>query len=525
VRFANINIIIYSYQEDFLERAPSSSVKSQQPQTVQFYSWSNAMQLIQNLKTLIAACIFIVNVGFILLHSSNAIASSQEIVPDLSMRGMIKIVRLSPEEFATSWDARRHDLGTKLSSQADSKEKLALQWQWASGLINYPFFHHRETGRAVPDDWAPRMAAIKSINFDDPSALASKEYIGLIDAWLHDQGSLLIKQHAEFRSGDNRWLRVKFSLLKKYMRNNELKRFFLQRELATHIDDNGARNLSEQIADLRNAGGDAQQLEKFNAAFDEENIEPKDHIARVYKTVDGVDLRVHLFQANKLNQDVPVQDVPVQDAPVLLWFHGGSLEQGHWSHCPVVCRTMQSLGFVSVQVEYRTSQRFDGTPLDALSDAIDALDWVISHAKELQFDPKKIMTAGFSSGATLATQLAVLYSNKVRAAVATSGCFDPAVDSWYNSVVSPIRDPKKLSPLRMLDANSPPMILFHDQGDKMCSYIGAVEFRDAMKKNQIDTNLESFDAGGHFFPFMAPASRERIKSGLSAFAKRLNWIP
>ena len=41
---------------------------------------------------------------------------------------------------------------------------------------------------------------------------------------------------------------------------------------------------------------------------------------------------------------------------------------------------LQNRGFTIVQVEYRTSQRFDGTPLNALADAYKAIDWTIANA-------------------------------------------------------------------------------------------------------------------------------------------------
>lgn len=444
----------------------------------------------------------------LVLFSFLCVSTARAQESDLDMRAMISLIQKKPDAFSQEWDARR--LARLDKYPADKRE---VEWQWASGLINYPYFHRRETGEAVRDDWAPKVAAIASIDFGDVSALKSPAFIELIGAWLHEEGGRLIKAQAEFKKGDNRWLRAKFALIEQAISNPVVKRFFLARELTTHIDDNGARHTAREIQTLEEVGAEHEQVKTYKSALVQEETMPDDHQIKTYRQVDGVDLQAHIFS--------PKHEANV--APAFIWFHGGSWEKGHWSHCPVLCRSLQAQGFVVVQVEYRTSQRFDGTPLDALSDAYAVIDWVRQHAKELGVNPMRIMTGGFSSGGALASQMAVLNHGKVKAGAYISGCYDPSADTWYSSVVSPITDPKTLSPLLKLDATSPPQIFFQAKDDEMCSYGGAQEMHRKLQALPKFSSLNSFEGGGHFFVFRSPEARERIKKEMAVFVRQLGW--
>jgi acetyl esterase/lipase len=449
-----------------------------------------------------------------ILHAQEAHLAEQH---DLSMRGMISLIHKKPAPFKAIWDQRRHQQEAALAPNLSASERSAamqnIQWQWAAGLINYPYFHQRETGQQVAANWQPKRAAIRLIPFNDEASLAQINFQLLMQAWMHDTAGQLVKQDPALLQGDNRWLRANFSALETTISSRKVKAHFMAKLLAEHIDENGAKNLLPPILDAEKNGVDPAQIAKFRAAYEQENQTPKDHVAHTYQTVDGVDLQLHVFPAKG----------DAKDAPVFLWFHGGSWSTGHWSYCPVVCRVLQNRGFVVVQVEYRTSQRFDGTPLNALADVERAIDWTIAHSSELQINPKKLMVGGFSSGGALASQMAVLNPTKVSAAAYMSGGFDPSKDTWYNSVVGPLRDTKQLSPLLMVNRRSPPQILFHAKDDEMCAYQDAQSLAAKLTALDIPNRLVSFEQGGHFFVFKNPADRQRISSELVSFVDQLKW--
>lgn len=440
---------------------------------------------------------------------------------DLSMRGMIRLVHEKPAQFNKLWTERRRgqeralspDLAPNLSANERVTALQNVQWQWAAGLINYPYFHRRETGGTVTSHWKPKHDAIQSIKLNDDASLTQSNYQLLIQAWLHDTAGSLVKRDQTLQRGDNRWLRANFKALDTAINSQKVKAHFMGKLLAEHIDDNGAKNVLPHILVAEKNGVDAAEIAKFKAAYEQEIQAPKDHVAYTYQTVEDVDLQLHVFPAK----------ADTKDAPAFIWFHGGSWSTGHWSYCPVVCRTLQNRGFVVVHVEYRTSQRFDGTPLNALADAERAIDWTIAHSQELGINPKKLMVGGFSSGGALASQMAVLNHTKVSAAAYMSGGFDPSKDTWYNSVVGPLRDTKQLSPLLMVNLSSPPQILFHAKDDEMCAYQDAQSLASKLTALEIPNRLVTFEQGGHFFVFKNPADRQRISSELLSFVEQLKW--
>ncbi|MBR7746337.1 alpha/beta hydrolase [Undibacterium baiyunense] len=470
---------------------------------------------------LFRSVISLASIWLALLSLSSSAMSAQE-APikeklDLSMREMIRLVHEKPAQFNALWTERKQQQEALISTTLTGSERATamqnIQWQWAAGLINYPYFHQRETGQPVAIDWQAKRDAIKSIQFDDETNIEQDNFQRLIQAWMHDAAEQRVKQDPALSRGDNRWLRANFNALEAASNNRKVKAFFMNRMLAEHIDDNGAKNILPQIFVAESNGVDPAQIAKFRAAYEQELQAPKDHVAYTYQIVEDVDLQLHVF---------PAKD-KAKRAPVFVWFHGGSWSTGHWSYCPVVCRALQNLGFVVVQVEYRTSQRFDGTPLNALADAERAIDWIIAHSEELHIQSDQLMVGGFSSGGALASQMAVLNHTKVKAAAYISGGFDPSKDSWYNSVVGPLRDTNQLSPLRMINRHSPPQILFHSKDDEMCPYQDAQDFARKLSDLNIPNRLISFEQGGHFFVFKNPLDRQRITSELTSFIEQLEW--
>lgn len=442
---------------------------------------------------------------------------------DLSMRGMIRLVHEEPKAFAKQWEARRQlqlqQLDPSLNPEQKAEQQRNIDWQWAAGLINYPYFRHRETGKSVPATWSARLTAIRALPFNEPQFLGKENFDALIQAWLHDQAGSLLKSEPSLKTGDNRWLRANFAVLEKGIQNKQVKAYFMGKLLAEHTDDNGAKNILPQIEQFEANLGASEQAAKFRAAYQQELQPPSDHRAFTYQSIDGVNLQAHVFEAKNITEKNDSGTL----RPVFIWFHGGSWSTGHWSYCPVVCRALQNRGYTIIQVEYRTSQRFDGTPLNALADAYRIVDWTLEHATELHIDPTKIMVGGFSSGGALASQMAVLNSTKVKAAAYISGGFNPSQDSWYNTVVGPLRDTKKLSPVLMVDAKSPPQIIFHAKDDEMCAYQDAAVLHHKLEKLTIPSKLVSFEQGGHFFVFKNPTDRQRIVTELNQFLNQIKW--
>lgn len=94
--------------------------------------------------------------------------------------------------------------------------------------------------------------------------------------------------------------------------------------------------------------------------------------------------------------------------PALVYIHGGGFQllskETHWS----LALRYAAQGFVVFNIEYRLAPH-DPYPA-AIQDAISACLWVQRHAAEYGADPSRIVLAGESAGANLATSVAVAAS-------------------------------------------------------------------------------------------------------------------
>src|SRR5262249_35150702 len=93
--------------------------------------------------------------------------------------------------------------------------------------------------------------------------------------------------------------------------------------------------------------------------------------------------------------------------PALIDFHGGGFVIGTLKADEAWCRkTAQTVGCITVNVEYRLSPEFPHpTPI---SDAWDAVKWIVKNANMLGLDASRIAVSGFSAGGCLAAAVALL---------------------------------------------------------------------------------------------------------------------
>ncbi|MGH7912494.1 MAG: alpha/beta hydrolase [Candidatus Dormibacteraceae bacterium] len=91
--------------------------------------------------------------------------------------------------------------------------------------------------------------------------------------------------------------------------------------------------------------------------------------------------------------------------PAVCWIHGGSWISGSRSDVAPYLRIIASHGFTAVGLDYSVApERRYPTPLHEL---LEVLGRVIDHAADLRVDPSRIVLAGDSAGAQLASQVAV----------------------------------------------------------------------------------------------------------------------
>ena len=428
--------------------------------------------------------------------------------PDLSTRAVFELVSETPAAFAQSWNRR--------CAQARSRDRLeraAFRAQCARGFIDYAYFHWRETGESVPDRWRPLDRAVARVERNNAALLERQEQREFLDSWLRYEARQLLATNPELQTGDNRWLRARFQVVEASIANTDVRRFLLSTALAQHIDENDARGvpqLIDRFAALTEAP--ESEVERLRTAAQEDLALRDGHRIETYKTVDGVALELHI-------QSTTGSDANAR--PALLWFHGGSWATGSWAQCPVFCRIAREQGYVTIQVDFRTADRFNALPADAIVDARDALAFVRAHADELGVDRNRIVVAGFSSGGSIASFLATSSPPQaVAGALLVSACTVPLHDAWFfRSVIGDPADPR-WTPAASLDRSDPALLLLHGTSDEMCEYADTEGFAAAASSAHVDAKLVTLEGASHFFVFNNPPARNRASEEAAAFLAR-----
>jgi acetyl esterase/lipase len=92
-------------------------------------------------------------------------------------------------------------------------------------------------------------------------------------------------------------------------------------------------------------------------------------------------------------------------APVIVFFHGGALQQGDKSHGELLAMRFVPEGVGVVSANYRLSP---GVKHPAhIQDATAAFAWVINNIERYGGNPERVFVSGYSAGAYLATLLAL----------------------------------------------------------------------------------------------------------------------
>lgn len=112
----------------------------------------------------------------------------------------------------------------------------------------------------------------------------------------------------------------------------------------------------------------------------------------IYKKASGIDLKLWVY--SPINKEVKT--------PVILFFFGGGFRNGSPEQFTFQARYFANRGITGIVVDYRVKSRNNVKPIECLSDAKAAIQWVRKNAKDLNIDSNKIIASGGSSGGYLA---------------------------------------------------------------------------------------------------------------------------
>jgi acetyl esterase/lipase len=199
---------------------------------------------------------------------------------------------------------------------------------------------------------------------------------------------------------------------------------------------------------------------------------------RIYKTVQGTDLEVHIFYPEGMHDNGG-------SYPAIAFFHGGGWAGGDPSEFFEACDRYARKGMVTLSFQYRLSVNVDGsvphpgiTLVECVKDARSAMRWIREHAGELGVDPDRLAACGQSAGGQLALSTALAghvneYTDNLSVSPAPNALIlyssnVNTLEAWADRLMGERREEIwSVSPHHNLKPGLPPAIEFHGEEDCM----------------------------------------------------------
>lgn len=258
----------------------------------------------------------------------------------------------------------------------------------------------------------------------------------------------------------------------------------------------------------------------------------------------------------------PQQSSPLP-APTIVWIHGGGWVSGDKADPAHYLSRLAGAGFTVVSLNYSLApeRRY---PL-AIGQLNESLRFLVAHAGEYGIDPARLVLAGDSAGANLASQLSAIISNptfagevgvvpalspsQLRGALLNCGVYDAyalkpqdqprstvtrllswGVDNTLWAYTGQRRSPSsgrdEMSTIRHLTATYPPTWIGAGNVDPLTA-TQSVPFASALRQRGVEVSTLIYDAStpeqlGHEFQFElgTPAGQRALNESI-AFVRRV----
>jgi acetyl esterase/lipase len=186
--------------------------------------------------------------------------------------------------------------------------------------------------------------------------------------------------------------------------------------------------------------------------------------------------------------------------PVVIFWYGGSWQEGSKSDYRFVAVELAKRGFMVVLPDYRLYPQVVFPAFE--DDGARAIAWVEQHVHEFGGDPKRVILMGHSAGAHTAAFLALNHAflerfgadaSDIVGLVGLSGPYAlvPDSDALRAAFPAPYSE-KDWQPIRFVDAHSPPTLLLHGLSDQEVLPQETIELHDALQSQHIDVQMHLF---------------------------------
>jgi acetyl esterase/lipase len=201
----------------------------------------------------------------------------------------------------------------------------------------------------------------------------------------------------------------------------------------------------------------------------------------------------------------PAAAASAEPRPVVVFFYGGSWQNGDRGNYLFVAQALTSRGYVAVLPDYRTypETAFPGF----VNDAAAAARWTRDHAHEFGGDPSRLFVMGHSAGAHLAALIATdprylasqsMSKADLRGVIGLAGPYDflPLTDRTLFDVF-PAGTRAESQPINYVTGHEPPMFLAAGTDDTVVDPGNTDRLADVLRKHGDSVEVKHYDGFGH----------------------------
>jgi len=226
-------------------------------------------------------------------------------------------------------------------------------------------------------------------------------------------------------------------------------------------------------------------------------------------------------------------------APVIVFFYGGSWEEGDRSDYLFVGAALAARGFTTVIADYRVfpEVRFPAF----IEDGAEIIRWTVMNVTVLGGDPRRVLLMGHSAGAHLAAMLALDKSwlagvgldagRFLRGFIGLAGPYDflPLHSETLKEIFGPEKGLAATQPINFVTSDAPPCFLATGRDDGTVEPGNSVRLAKRVVASGGTAVLKVYDHVGHrtllgaFSPvlrFLGPVLNDVV-----AFAERVTAVP
>ena len=231
----------------------------------------------------------------------------------------------------------------------------------------------------------------------------------------------------------------------------------------------------------------------------------------VYKSVDGVDLKVWIYE--------PEGHRASDKRPAIVFFFGGGWRGGTPGQFEHQAKYLASRGMVTMTADYRVASRHKVTANKCVEDAKAAIRWARTNANRLGIDPYRIAAGGGSAGGHLAAATATLAGhddpdgdrsigsgpnalalfNPVTVLAGVKGVIEMPAERRASMAERMGAPGESMSPYHHVGKGVPPTIIFHGKADTTVPYATAAAFEKKMKEVGNRCELVGYEGETHGF--------------------------